>query len=52
MCLVKDKRPKFFVGENVKGLLSMKRGMVIKMIADDFKSLGYSVDFKLLKASN
>lgn len=41
--LIKDKQPKFFVGENVKGLLSMQQGKVINMIIEDFKSLGYEV---------
>jgi DNA (cytosine-5)-methyltransferase 1 len=52
MRLVKDKKPKFFVGENVKGLLSMEKGEVIKMIVNDFKSLGYDVNYKLLRASD
>lgn len=52
MRLIKDKKPKFFVGENVKGLLSMQKGKVIEMIVEDFKSLGYKVDYKLLKASD
>jgi len=52
MRLIKDKKPKFFVGENVKGLLSMQKGKVIEMIVNDFKSLGYKVDYKLLKASD
>lgn len=50
--LVKDKKPKFFVAENVKGLLSMQKGKVIEMIINDFKSLGYHVDYKVLKASD
>ncbi len=50
--LLKDKKPKFFVAENVKGLLSMQHGQVIKMIIDDFRSLGYKVDYRLLKASD
>jgi DNA (cytosine-5)-methyltransferase 1 len=50
--LIDDKRPKFFVGENVKGLLSMQKGKVIEMIVNDFKSLGYNVNYKLLKASD
>ena len=49
--LIKDKQPKFFVAENVKGLLSMQKGEVIKMIIKDFEALGYDVDYKLLKAS-
>jgi DNA (cytosine-5)-methyltransferase 1 len=50
--LIKDKQPKFFVGENVKGLLSMQQGKVIKMIMEDFKALGYNVEYRLLKASD
>lgn len=50
--LIKDKQPKFFIGENVKGLLSMQQGKVIKMIIEDFKSLGYEVEYRLLKASD
>lgn len=36
--LIKDKQPKFFVGENVKGLLSMQKGQVIDMIVEDFRA--------------
>ena len=50
--VIKDKHPKYFVAENVKGLLSMQKGKVIEMIVNDFKKLGYSVDYKVLKASD
>ena len=50
--VIKDKKPKFFVAENVKGLISMQKGEVLKMILNDFKSLGYDVDCHLLKASD
>jgi DNA (cytosine-5)-methyltransferase 1 len=50
--LIRDKQPKYFIGENVKGLLSMQNGQVIDMIVNDFKSLGYKVDYRLLKASD
>ena len=49
--VIRDKRPKFFVAENVKGLLSMEHGKVIKMIKSDFESLGYKVDARLLNAA-
>ena len=52
MRLIEDKQPKYFVGENVKGLLSIQKGQVINMIVNDFKSLGYDVDYRLLKASD
>lgn len=50
--IIKDKQPKYFVAENVKGLLSMQKGKVIEMIVNDFQELGYDVDYKLLKASD
>jgi DNA (cytosine-5)-methyltransferase 1 len=50
--IVKDKRPKFFLAENVKGLLSMHGGKVIEMIVDDFKNLGYKVDYKLVNSAD
>tara|TARA_A100001015_G_C15037580_1_gene737328 strand:- start:1198 stop:2451 length:1254 start_codon:yes stop_codon:yes gene_type:complete len=50
--IIRDKKPKFFVAENVKGILSLQGGSVIKMIVDDFKSLGYNVSYKLLRASD
>ena len=49
--VIKDKKPKFFVAENVKGLLSMEKGKVFQMIKSDFESLGYKVDAKLLNAA-
>ncbi len=46
--------PKAFVMENVKGLLSMQGGNVIKTIVDAFQSAGrgYNVDYKVLRASD
>lgn len=49
--VIKDKNPKFFVAENVKGLLSMEKGKIFEMIKTDFESLGYRVDAKLLNAA-
>jgi len=49
--IVKDKRPPFFLAENVKGLLSMQNGKIIKMIVNDFKELGYNVDYSLVDSA-
>lgn len=48
--VVSEVKPKFFVAENVRGLLSMANGKVIKHILNDFSNLGYNVDIKLLYA--
>ncbi len=50
--VVKDKKPKFFLAENVKGLLSMHNWKVIEMIVNDFKKLWYKVDYKLLNSAD
>lgn len=36
-------KPKVFVAENVKGILSSNKGEAVKIIKKDFESMGYSV---------
>lgn len=52
--VVTDLQPKAFVMENVRGLLSMQKGKVIKLMKEEFENagLGYQVDFKVLMASD
>ena len=50
--IIKEKKPKFFVAENVKGILSIGKGKVIQMIVDDFSALGYVVKYKVLNAAD
>jgi DNA (cytosine-5)-methyltransferase 1 len=50
--ILKEKKPKFFLAENVKGILSLGNGKVIEMIIDDFEKLGYKVNYKLLNSAN
>ena len=50
--VIKEKQPKFFVAENVKGLISMKQGKVLDMILNDFRKIGYTVDYQLLNAAD
>ena len=49
---VETVKPKFFVLENVKGLLTLKGGNFKEDILERFTGLGYNVDFKVLKASH
>lgn len=44
--------PKVFVMENVKGLLSMQGGKVIKTIINAFSDIGYNAEYKILKSSD
>ena len=61
--LLKLKQPKYFLLENVKGLLNMggyettedkknKTGKVMKVILNDLKECGYNVKFKLFDIKN
>lgn len=49
--ILKDKKPKAFIGENVKGLVSIHNGEAIKQIVKDFTKAGYDVTFQVLNAS-
>ncbi len=52
--IIQEKRPKFFVGENVLGIRSMKHpegGLVLDKIISDLTKIGYTVKAKLLDAS-
>lgn len=50
--LVRQNRPKAFIGENVKGLLTMGNGQIIDAIIADFSDCGYDVYYKLVNAKN
>lgn len=47
---LKEKKPRYFVCENVKGLMTLKKGQLINKIVGEFKKCGYSVQFRLVKA--
>lgn len=50
--IVKAKQPLMFVGENVKGILTMGNGEILEAIIQDFSDCGYNVFYKLLNASD
>lgn len=47
---LKEKSPRFFICENVKGLLTLQQGSIIKKIITEFEEVGYVVKYKLMKA--
>jgi DNA (cytosine-5)-methyltransferase 1 len=49
--VLKEKKPRFFIGENVKGLLSANKGQAFPMIVKEFEKAGYHIHHKLLNAS-
>jgi DNA (cytosine-5)-methyltransferase 1 len=50
--VVAEKRPRFFVGENVKGLASFAKGEVLQAIVKEFSDLGYKVRHELVNAAD
>ena len=50
--IINTKRPKFFVAENVSGMLSKKHKEAVDDFIKKFKELGYDVYIKLLNASD
>lgn len=50
--IINTKRPKFFVAENVSGMLSKKHKEAVDDFIQKFKELGYDVYIKLLNASD
>lgn len=50
--IVKDKKPKFFIAENVKGILSLGNGSIIQKIVADFDSAGYLVEVHKVNAAD
>ncbi len=50
--ILKEKKPRFFIAENVKGLLSANKGKAFPMIMSEFRSAGYHVTYKLLNAND
>lgn len=49
-CLMQSK-PKIFVAENVKGMMTLGKGEVFKQIVQDFAAAGYKVYHKLLNSA-
>lgn len=50
--VIEELQPKAFVAENVKGILTLGGGEIIKVIIKDFSDKGYNVQFKLLNAAD
>lgn len=47
---IKHFKPKIFVLENVKGMISMDKGNLLKFFIQEFEKLGYTVQSKLVEA--
>lgn len=50
--VIRVKQPKFFIAENVKGILSLGRGEAVRQIEEDFSTAGYRVEKKLVNMAD
>ncbi len=50
--ILKERQPRFFIAENVKGILSANNSKAFPMIIKEFRDAGYHVIYKLLNASD
>lgn len=50
--LLNELRPKMFLAENVRGLVSHEQGKTLQGMMDVFDEIGYNVTYKVLKATN
>lgn len=48
--VLKDKQPKFFLAENVKGMMANRHSDAVKGIVEQFENAGYDVFIKLVNA--
>ncbi|WP_144522971.1 DNA (cytosine-5-)-methyltransferase [Bacillus pumilus] len=47
---LKEKQPKYFVFENVKGLINHDKGNTLNVMAQSFSEVGYRIDMELLNS--
>lgn len=50
--VLKEKQPKFFLAENVSGILQAKHAKAFKHIINEFENAGYVISYKLLNAND
>lgn len=50
--IIREKQPKFFLAENVSGMLAPRHAEALQNIQSLFRECGYSLSFKLLNASD
>lgn len=50
--ILKNKQPKFFLAENVKGMMANRHSQAVKDIVEEFENCGYDVTINLVNASD
>jgi DNA (cytosine-5)-methyltransferase 1 len=50
--VVKQTQPKVFIGENVRGFATLKKGKYLRMALEEFENIGYDVQWTILNSSH
>lgn len=50
--VIRDKKPRWFVVENVRGILSIGDGVIFQEILQDFRDVGYRVNYKVVNMAD
>lgn len=50
--VLKAHKPKFFIAENVKGFMTLKKGSIYKRVCQEFEQTGYILSSKLINSAN
>ncbi|MBQ9182351.1 MAG: DNA cytosine methyltransferase, partial [Neisseriaceae bacterium] len=50
--ILRDKKPKFFLAENVKGMMAERHNQAVKNIVQEFEQSGYDLHIILLNAAD
>lgn len=49
--IIKEKQPKIFIAENVKGFMTLRKGEILKRVKEEFEDAFYTVKTSLVNAS-
>lgn len=50
--MIEEIKPKMFLAENVKGLVSHEKGKTLETMIEVYKSMGYEVEYRVMNALN
>lgn len=50
--ILRDKQPKFFIAENVRGFMTLKKGAIFNRVCEEFNKSGYTISSALLNSAD
>jgi len=50
--IIKETKPRWFIGENVEGIINIQDGMVLRQVQDDLEKEGFEVQCLVIPASS